>query len=99
MNKMKKKNRAKKQKMLRSEKAHMRRILSVYFSAHILLSAAFGLCAGTYLARRGSEKIRSGTEENCIFMEDLNKWCGDSLGKLYLYYKNKADIIFFENNP
>ncbi len=99
MNKTKKKIRASKRKKYRGEKAHMRRILSVYFSAHILLSAAFGLCAGTYLARRGSEKIRSGTEENGIYIEDLNKWCGDCLRKLYMYYKNKADIIFFENTP
>ena len=76
----------------------MRRILSIYFSIQILLTAAFGFCAGTYLARRGSEKMLTGMEENCISLDDLNKWCGDSLGKLYSYYKKKADIIFFENN-
>ena len=77
----------------------MRRILSVYFSLHILLSAAFGVCAGAYLARQGSEKVWKGVQPAGVTMEDLNKWYHDLLRQLYLYYKNGKIADFFSRTP
>ena len=73
---------------LLSEKMYMKRILAVYFAVHILLFSAFALCCGVDFARRGSEKIWHGTAENCIFMDDLNKWAAHAWQSLCNLYNN-----------
>lgn len=71
------------------------RILSVYFALHILLFSVFALCCGVDSARRGSEKIWRGTEETCIYIEDLNKWAASFLRQLYNYYNNVKILTLF----
>ena len=82
-------------KKLLSEKMYIRRILSVYFALHILLFSVFALCCGVASARRGSEKIWRGTEETCIYIEDLNKWTASFLRQLYDCYNNVKLLTLF----
>ena len=78
----------KKRKKVLSEKLYMKRILAVYFAVHISLFSLFALCCGVDSARRGSEKVWRGTEENCIFIDDLNNWISQMKLVLYEYYNN-----------
>ncbi len=75
-------------KELRAEREALRRLLSVYFAAHILLFSAYALWAGAAAARRGTERVWNGTRENCITVEDLNKWAAQIGGRLQYYYNN-----------
>lgn len=79
-----------------AEKKYMRRFLSVYFAAHILVFAAFSLACGWSLAGRGSERVWHGAEEDCIFMDDLNKWFENLKQDLYFYYDNVKMLWQFE---
>ena len=77
---------------------YMKRILAAYFAVHILLFSAFALCCGVDFARRGSEKIWHGTSENCIFMEDLNKWIASARQSLSEFYNNVKTLTQFRKN-
>ena len=84
---MRKKNSPDK-KELRAERETLRRLMSVYFAAHILLFSAYALRAGAAAVRRGTERVWYGTCENCITVEDLNKWAAQIRGRLQYYYNN-----------
>ena len=86
----------KKSKRWLSEKQYLRRILSVYFAAHIVVFAAFSVLCGVSLAKRGSEQVWFGAEEDCIFMDDLNKWLNNLKEDLYFYYNNAKIVRQFE---